>query len=141
MHIYFHICTRERQGKRAGTHSRRGPSLPFSRSVVSDSATPWTVAHQAPLSMGVSRQEYGGGCHFLCQGITTEHQGSPGGSLGKSRGIALTNQVRLAMVGWGHLYCVLDGCGLALVIFSRWIKSGGCVCACVSGVKPCQLVL
>ena len=26
-------------------------------SVVSDSATPWTVAHQAPLSMGFSRQE------------------------------------------------------------------------------------
>ena len=28
------------------------------RSVVSDSATPWTVAHQAPLSMGFPRQEY-----------------------------------------------------------------------------------
>ena len=27
-------------------------------SVVSDSATPWTVACQAPLSMGFSRQEY-----------------------------------------------------------------------------------
>ena len=27
-------------------------------SVVSDSATPWTVAHQAPLSMGFSRQEH-----------------------------------------------------------------------------------
>ena len=26
--------------------------------VVSDSATPWTVAHQAPLSLGFSRQEY-----------------------------------------------------------------------------------
>ena len=26
-------------------------------SVVSDSATPWTVAHQAPLSIGFSRQE------------------------------------------------------------------------------------
>ena len=29
-----------------------------SRSVVSDSVTPWTVAYQAPLSMGFSRQEY-----------------------------------------------------------------------------------
>ena len=28
-----------------------------SRSVMSDSATPWTAAHQAPLSMGFSRQE------------------------------------------------------------------------------------
>ena len=27
-------------------------------SVMSDSVTPWTVAHQAPLSMGFSRQEY-----------------------------------------------------------------------------------
>ena len=25
---------------------------------MSDSVTPWTVAHQAPLSMGFSRQEY-----------------------------------------------------------------------------------
>ena len=32
-------------------------------------ATPWTVAHQAPLSIGVSRQEYWAGCHFLLQGI------------------------------------------------------------------------
>ena len=28
-----------------------------SRSVMSDSTTPWTVAHQAPLSMGFPRQE------------------------------------------------------------------------------------
>ena len=33
----------------------------LSCSVVSDSATPWTVAHQAPLSMGFSRQEYWSG--------------------------------------------------------------------------------
>ena len=30
-------------------------------SVVSDSATPWTVARQSPLSMGFSRQEYWSG--------------------------------------------------------------------------------
>ena len=35
-----------------------------SRSVVSISATPWTVAHQAPLSMGFSRQEYWSGLPF-----------------------------------------------------------------------------
>ena len=29
-----------------------------SLSVVSDFVTPWTVAHQAPLSMGFTRQEY-----------------------------------------------------------------------------------
>ena len=40
----------------------------FSRSVVYDSATPWTVAHQAPLSMGVSRQEYWSGLPFPTPG-------------------------------------------------------------------------
>ena len=35
-----------------------------SRSVVSDSATPWTVAHQAPPSMEFSRQEYWSGLPF-----------------------------------------------------------------------------
>ena len=30
-------------------------------SVVSDSATPWTVAHQVLLSVGFSRQEYWSG--------------------------------------------------------------------------------
>ena len=31
-------------------------------------ATPWTVAHQAPLSMGFSRQEYWDGLPFLPPG-------------------------------------------------------------------------
>ena len=31
--------------------------------------TLWTVAHQAPLSMGFYRQEYWSGLHFLLQGI------------------------------------------------------------------------
>ena len=30
--------------------------------------TPRTIAHQAPLSMELSRQEYWRGCHFLLQG-------------------------------------------------------------------------
>ena len=33
-------------------------------SFVSNSATPWTAAHQAPLSMGFSRQEYWSGLPF-----------------------------------------------------------------------------
>ena len=37
---------------------------------VSNSATPWTVAHQAPLPMGFSRQDYlRVGNHCLLQGI------------------------------------------------------------------------
>ena len=35
-----------------------------SRSVVSDSATLWTVSHQASPSMGFSRQEYWSGLPF-----------------------------------------------------------------------------
>ena len=31
---------------------------------MSDSVTPWTVAHQAPLSMGFSRQEHWSGLPF-----------------------------------------------------------------------------
>ena len=40
-----------------------------SHSVVSDSATPWTVAYQAPLSMEFPRREYWSGLHSLLQGI------------------------------------------------------------------------
>ena len=36
-----------------------------SRSVVSDALWIWTVAHQAPLSMEFSRQEYWSGLPFL----------------------------------------------------------------------------
>ena len=39
-------------------------------------ATPWTVARQAPPSMGFSRQVTGVGCHFLLQGIFCPTQGS-----------------------------------------------------------------
>ena len=41
----------------------------LSCSVVSDSATPWTVACQAPLSMGFSKQEYWSGLPCPPQGI------------------------------------------------------------------------
>ena len=40
----------------------------WSRSVLSDSATPWTVAYQAPPSMGFSRQEYRSGLPFPTPG-------------------------------------------------------------------------
>ena len=60
----------------------------FSRSVVSDSfAVPWTVTHQAPLSMEYSRQAYWSGLPFPTPGdlpyrkvgefFTTEPPGNP----------------------------------------------------------------
>ena len=39
-------------------------------SVVTDSATPWTEARQAPLPMEFSRQEYWSGLPCLLQGIS-----------------------------------------------------------------------
>ena len=42
--------------------------MPCVCSVVSDSATPWTAAHQAPLSVGFPRQEYCSGLSFTPPG-------------------------------------------------------------------------
>ena len=42
--------------------------LQWSCSVVSDSANPWTIARQAPPSMGFSRQEYWNGLPFPSPG-------------------------------------------------------------------------
>ena len=39
-----------------------------SRSVVSDCVTPWTVVHQASMSLEFSRQEYWSGLPFLSSG-------------------------------------------------------------------------
>ena len=36
---------------------------------MSDSAIPWTVAHQVPLSKRFLGENTGAGCHFLPQGI------------------------------------------------------------------------
>ena len=40
--------------------------------------TSWTVAYQAPPSMGFSRQEYWSGCHFLLQRISPTQGSNPG---------------------------------------------------------------
>ena len=65
-HIYIHMYTY------MYIHVSTWPEAPlllFSRSVVSDSfATPWTVDHQAPLSMGFSRKEYWSGLPFPSPG-------------------------------------------------------------------------
>ena len=41
-------------------------------------AIPWTVAYQALLSMGFSKQECWSGCHFLLQGIFPTQESNPG---------------------------------------------------------------
>ena len=45
--------------------------------VVSDSATPWTVACQPSLCIGVPRQEHGVGYHALLQGIFLTQGSNP----------------------------------------------------------------
>ena len=47
-----------RENKKASRNKRKECVHKVSHSVVPNSATPWTVAHQAPLSMELSRQEY-----------------------------------------------------------------------------------
>ena len=55
-----HTCS----GFRLSDLSLRMGVFMFSHAVASDSATPWTVAHQVPLSMEFSRQEYWSGVPF-----------------------------------------------------------------------------
>ena len=40
-------------------------------------ATPWAIAHQVPLSMEFSRQDYWRGCRFLLQGIFPTQVSNP----------------------------------------------------------------
>ena len=49
----------------------------LSQSAMSDSVTPWTVARQAPQSMGFSRQEYWSGCPSLLHGIFPTQGSNP----------------------------------------------------------------
>ena len=58
----------EREGYSPRGGRERPGSESESHSVVSDPATPWTVARQAPLSMGLSRQGYWRGLPFPSPG-------------------------------------------------------------------------
>ena len=49
-----------------------------SRLVASDSLTPWTGAHQDPLSMGLSRQEYWRSLSFPSPGDLPNPEIKPG---------------------------------------------------------------
>ena len=77
---------------------------------MSDSfATPWTVACQAPLSMGFSRQEYWSGLPFPPPGVGTDRSG------------LISQQMWLGTTKVGRL-------GLA-----HWGKGGSLLCNCQSG--------
>ena len=65
-----HASWAHKLGTRAGVSVGEGRSTQehVSRSVLSDSATPWTAACQAPFSMGFSRQEHWSGWPFPSPG-------------------------------------------------------------------------
>ena len=50
----------------------------LSHSAMSDSATPWTVARQAPLSMEFTRQGYWSGLPFPSPGDLSDPEIEPG---------------------------------------------------------------
>ena len=74
----------------------------FSHSVVWLSVTPWTVACQAPLSMGFLRQEYWC-CHFLLQGIFPTQGLNPSLLLGRQFLYHWATWEVLAVV-WGSIF-------------------------------------
>ena len=69
------LFTITKRWKREKCLSTGVPACVFSR--VWLSATPWTVAHQAPLSMEFSRQNIGVSCPFLFQGILPTQGSNP----------------------------------------------------------------
>ena len=80
--IYISIsCSRGRLGESVflGTVSQdKQGSVCESLGRVQLFATPWAVAHQAPLSMRFPGKNTGVGCHFLLQGIFPTQGSNPG---------------------------------------------------------------
>ena len=64
-------------GRNVNRYIHQGEQQPESRSVVADAMTPWTVAHQAPLSKEFSRQEYWSGLPFPSSGDLPEEESNP----------------------------------------------------------------
>ena len=71
-------------------------------SVMSDSyLTPWTVAPQAPLSMGFSRQEYWSGLPFPSPGYLPD----PGIELASLMSPVLTGRLFITSITWEARLC------------------------------------
>ena len=80
--------------------------LLFDHSVVSDSSvTPWTAAHQAPLSMGFPRHEYWSGLPFPSPGDLTGPGIKPRSPALAGRFFTVGTQVR-----WGHTWFCSSHC-------------------------------
>ena len=73
--------------------------LLFSHYVVSDFATPWTVACQNPLSMGFPRQEYWSGLPFASPWDLPQHEIKPRSPA--CQGDSLKDMVDIHVKGFG----------------------------------------
>ena len=89
-------------------------------------ASPWTVAHQAPLSMGFSRQEYWSGLPFLSPGDLC----NPGIKLMSPNVACIGRQVlypcttgEALMLPWVHSYILIKMYALSFCNFCILINS------------------
>jgi len=67
--FFFFLMMQKTHSRSTGQDTRPGCIRAQSLSCVQLFASPWTVAHQAPLSMGFSGKNTGVGFHFLLQRI------------------------------------------------------------------------
>ena len=79
-HRHSHMFTCRYTHRHANSHTYSESETVRSLTCVRLFVTPWTAAHQAPLSMGFSRQDTGVGCHALLQGIFSINPGIESGS-------------------------------------------------------------
>ena len=79
-------------------------------SVMSDSVTPWTAAHQAPLSVGFSRQEYWNGLPSPSPGDLPHPGIEPGSPALQANSLPseLPGKPNLSFCGWLFSFSVLS---------------------------------
>ena len=73
---------------------------------MSDSLTPWTVAHQVPLSMGFSRQEYWSGLPFPSPGDLPDPGIKPGSPALQARSLLSEPLGKLPECHWEEVQLV-----------------------------------
>ena len=109
--------------------------------------TPWTVAHQAPLSMEFSCKNTGVGCHFLPQGIFLTqglnlsllhwqvdslllcHRGSPLLIIGE--GLIWKNALIFCIFPWCPLPILYSSHSKRITVFQRLACAPSCAGSCM----------
>ncbi len=105
----------------------------FSRQDISDSVTPWTVAHQAPLSMGFPRREHWSGLPCPPPGDLP----NPGIKLASLRSLALADGF-FTTTATGKLLCPWNspgkntGVGYHFLLQGIFLTQGQTCISCIS---------